>query len=125
MAVPPTDARGAIEIMDKEHLSKFKNQLEEEKKELLEEIEKLSKVPEFGDDVDSGEEEADESEEYGNQLSIAQSYRERLADIDSALDKIRNGEYGICENCGKEISLEVLNAVPESRLCKDCKKQKE
>jgi len=81
-------------------------------------------VPEFGSDVDSGDEEADEAEEFGTQLSIAQVLKERLADIELALKKIEEGKYGICEKCGGKISLDVLKAVPESRLCKKCKKGK-
>jgi len=79
-------------------------------------------VPDFGSDVDSGEEESDESEEFGNQMAVAQEYKKRLADIDKALEKIEKKKYGICEKCGKEISLDVLEAAPESKLCKECKK---
>jgi DnaK suppressor protein len=108
--------------MDIKFLSQFKNWLQKNRKEILRKIKKLSRVPDFGSDVDSGEEEADESEEFANQLAIAQTYRERLADINSALNKIEKKKYGICEKCGKEISLDVLKAVPESKLCKECKR---
>jgi len=79
-------------------------------------------MPDFGDDIDSGDEEADETEEFGNQLSISQTYKEHLADVDTALEKMKKKKYGICERCGKKISLDVLKAAPESRLCKKCKK---
>jgi DnaK suppressor protein len=108
--------------MNKELLSQFKKELEEKRKNLLEKIENLGKVPDFGSDVDSGEEEADETEEFGNQLGVAQAYREDLADVETALDKIREGRYGICENCGEEISSNVLKLSPESKLCKNCKR---
>ncbi|MEK7555543.1 MAG: TraR/DksA C4-type zinc finger protein [Patescibacteria group bacterium] len=109
----------------KENLAKLKNKLEEEKESILSELKRLEKIPEFGNDVDP-DEETDESEEYGNQLAIAQEIKNRLADIDSALLKINpqagGNEYGICEKCKKEISLELLEIDPESRLCKSCKK---
>lgn len=108
--------------MDIKFLAQFKNWLERTKKEILKKIKKLSKAPDFGNDVDSGEEESDESEEFGNQMAIAQTYKEHLADIDTALEKIEKKKYGICEKCGKKISLDVLKAVPESKLCKECKK---
>lgn len=110
--------------MNNELLSQFKNQLEEKRKDILKKIKSLYKVPEFGSDVDSGEEESDESEEFGNQLSVAQAYKEDLADVETALGKIEKRKYGICENCGKEISLDVLKAAPESRWCKNCKREK-
>lgn len=86
-------------------------------------IKKLYKAPEFGNDVDSGDEETSESEEFGKQMAIAQKYKEQLADVDSALQKINKQKYGICERCGKPISEDVLEAVPHSRLCKECKKK--
>jgi len=110
--------------MDLNFLTQFKNQLIRLKKGIEKKIKSLYKVPEFGSDVDSGDEEADEAEEFGTQLSIAQVLKERLADIELALKKIEEGKYGICEKCGGKISLDVLKAVPESRLCKKCKKGK-
>ncbi len=105
-------------------LNYFKNQLIRLKRGIESKIKKLYKVPEFGSDVDSGDEETDEAEKFGTQLSIAQTYKERLADVDVALRKIEKKKYGICEKCGKEISLDVLKVTPESRLCKGCKKKR-
>jgi RNA polymerase-binding protein DksA len=109
--------------MNIKFLSQFKNWLEKTRKDIQNKIKRLYKVPDFGSDVDSGEEESDESEEFSTQLSIAQTYKERLADIDTALGKIEKKKYGICEKCGKKISLDVLKITPESRLCKQCKKK--
>jgi len=109
--------------MDFKFLSQFKNQLVRLKVGIKARIKKLYKVPEFGSDVDAGEEETSESEEFGTQLSIAQEYKESLADVDSALQKIEKKKYGICERCGKTISLDVLEVAPQSRLCKECKKK--
>lgn len=99
----------------------IKSKLEEEKKEIEAKIKELKQIPEFGDDVDSLEEETNESEEYGNQLAEMQIHKNRLADIESALNKIGNGKYGICEKCGKEIAEEILAIDPESRYCRSCK----
>jgi len=77
----------------------------------------LKIVPDFGDDIDSLEEEADESAAYDNQLALMESFKERVADIELALDKMQKNKYGICEKCGKEISIRVLEASPESKLC--------
>ncbi len=67
--------------------------------------------------------ETDESEEFSNQLAEAQVLKRHLADIELALAKIKKGIYGVCENCKKEISRELLNIIPESQLCKDCKQK--
>jgi len=101
-------------------INKFKQKLEKEKQDVLEELKKHKGVVDFGSDVDP-DEETDESEEYGNVMSIVQTLKERLSDIESALKKINNGEYGVCENCKKEISAEILEISPESKLCRECK----
>ncbi|MEK7062270.1 MAG: TraR/DksA C4-type zinc finger protein [Patescibacteria group bacterium] len=101
-------------------INKFKQKLEKEKQDILKELETHKGVVDFGSDVDP-DEETDESEEYSNEMSISQTLKERLSDIESALEKISNGEYGVCENCKKEISAEILEINPESRLCKECK----
>lgn len=111
-------------MSNKEQIQKFKKQLEQEKSILEKEIEELKKKPDFGDDTDSLEEETDESQAYGNQLALMQTFKERVADIDFALSKIKKGTYGVCEKCGNEISIKVLEASPESRLCQT-DKQKE
>jgi RNA polymerase-binding transcription factor DksA len=45
-----------------------------------------------------------------------------LRDINLALEKIKKGNYGICEKCGKEIEIDRLEAIPEARFCKNCKR---
>jgi len=110
--------------VDKQNLENLKNKLEEEKIDLENEIEKLKVAPDFGDDVDSGEEESDESAATDNQMSMMETFKERLANVETALEKMQNDKYGICEKCGEEISMQVLEVDPESRLCKT-DKQKE
>ena len=104
-------------------LTKFKNQLSGIKKEIEKKVKSLYKTPDFGDEVDS-DEETSETTELANQLSIAQTYKERLTKVDSALNKINKGKYGVCEKCGAEISSDVLKVAPESKLCKNCKKKR-
>ena len=42
-----------------------------------------------------------------------------LAEIDAALQRIEDGTYGICTNCGKPIADERLEALPWATLCID------
>jgi DnaK suppressor protein len=42
---------------------------------------------------------------------------EQLQQIEDALDRIADGEYGICFECGKEIPIARLDAVPWAILC--------
>ena len=48
-----------------------------------------------------------------------------LAAIDAALARVDAGTYGTCENCGREISAERLEAYPWASLCIDCKREAE
>lgn len=66
------------------------------------------------------EDAADEVEEYITKLPIEFSLESRLKDINSALEKIEKGKYGICEKCGKPIPKERLEAYPEARFCLKC-----
>jgi RNA polymerase-binding protein DksA len=50
---------------------------------------------------------------------LEESARDTLAEIDAALQRIEDGTYGICENCGKPIAPERLMAIPWTRLCID------
>lgn len=106
--------------ISKKHLQQFKKQLAEEKKELEEELKKHSTVPDFGSGADA-DQESGESQAFGSQLSVSLTFKNRLADIDLALNKIKEGKYGVCEQCRQEISLEVLKISPESKLCQRCK----
>jgi len=42
-----------------------------------------------------------------------------IAEIEAALQRIRNGSYGICEATGKPISPDRLRAIPWTRFCKE------
>jgi RNA polymerase-binding transcription factor DksA len=46
--------------------------------------------------------------------------RDVLVAVREALNRIEQGTYGKCENCGGDISRERLDAVPYATLCVDC-----
>lgn len=47
------------------------------------------------------------------------------AKINLALDRVKNGTYGLCLRCGKPISEGRLAAIPETELCIECQKEEE
>lgn len=108
----------------KEQVKKLENKLLAEKADLEKQLIELEKGLDFGDDVDSFEEETDEAEEFSNRLDTKRILKERLVNINKALNRIRANIYGFCEKCGQEISLEVLEAAPESSFCQKCKSKK-
>jgi DnaK suppressor protein len=48
-----------------------------------------------------------------------------LSKIDAALDKIEEGVYGQCTNCGEDIGVKRLKARPVAELCIECKSEQE
>lgn len=112
--------------MNQEKIKEYQKKLEDTRAQLYTELQADESHEKFGSegkDVINPDEESDEVEEYGNNLAVGQSHRDRINEIDNALNKIKTGEYGFCENCGREISEKVLNIIPESALCEDCKRQ--
>jgi DnaK suppressor protein len=121
--------------MKEELIKKFKERLEKEREEIEKQLKEFAKKGKIPDDWEtkfphhngesgSGalERAADEVEEYETLRSIEQSLELELRDINLALEKIKKGNYGICEKCGKEIEHDRLEAIPEARFCKKCKK---
>jgi len=58
-------------------------------------------------------------------LKQLSTHRETLIKIDEALRKINEGTYGLCEDCGDEISVERLKIIPFATHCKECQEKKE
>jgi DnaK suppressor protein len=109
-------------MINEQQIEKYKDILETEREKLSLGLESKEVAPNLGDNSDDLDTEADEAEEFENQLSVGDTMRERLNQIDEALKKIEDGTYGICEECGKEIGEKVLQVAPESVLCAECKK---
>jgi DnaK suppressor protein len=54
-------------------------------------------------------------------LVLSAQARAAAAEIDRALEKIENGTYGLCEQCGQPIPEARLQALPQAALCVACK----
>jgi DnaK suppressor protein len=58
-------------------------------------------------------------------LKQLSTHRETLIKIDAALRKLADDTYGVCEECGDEISEERLKIMPFAIYCRDCQERKE
>ena len=58
-------------------------------------------------------------------LPIRDRESKLIKKIRQSLEDIENGEYGICEDCGEDISIERLKARPVTSFCIDCKTKRE
>lgn len=55
---------------------------------------------------------------------LAAGARRALADIETALHRMRTGRYGTCLHCGGPIPLEQLATLPQTALCLDCQRHR-
>lgn len=53
------------------------------------------------------------------------SLQSELAEIEDAKQRLTDGIYGVCEDCGEKISAKRLAAVPAARRCLDCQEKTE
>jgi len=58
-------------------------------------------------------------------LGLIEGQQDELRMINRAIDRIQEGTYGVCGECGKKIPKVRLKAVPHAQLCIDCKRQEE
>jgi len=65
-----------------------------------------------------------ETFELSKQFALSRHLARQLDELNYALEKMKKGEYGICELCGREIGFERLDIIPEARLCIKCEKEK-
>jgi len=62
-------------------------------------------------------------DEIASQLAETES--RELRNISSALERMKEGKYGICEECGDRIPLVRLNALPWATHCIECQRELE
>jgi DnaK suppressor protein len=112
--------------MKKERLAYFRELLNERLQVLLNEAEKTvtgmtNDKNTFPDPTDRANLETDRNFE----LRIRDRERKLILKIKEALARIEDGTFGICEECGEDITDERLKARPVTTLCIECKTKAE
>ncbi|HZU12599.1 MAG TPA: TraR/DksA C4-type zinc finger protein [Chloroflexota bacterium] len=64
---------------------------------------------------------ASELFEREKNMTVQATLEQSLQDVNSALHKIEDGTYGVCESCGKPIPEKRLRAMPEALHCIECR----
>ncbi|MDW7651285.1 MAG: TraR/DksA C4-type zinc finger protein [Bacillota bacterium] len=121
--------------MKEKTLIRHRLQLETLKKDLLEQTEFTEGLQEHEGLRDSTQELsvvdnhpadiASENYERAKDISLHEKNQLVLKKVDEALEKIALGIYGACENCGKPIPDDRLDAVPYAEFCIACKEKSE
>jgi DnaK suppressor protein len=63
--------------------------------------------------------------DLANDLNVKQLKDHQYEQILEALQRIEDGEYGVCEECGIEIGAKRLEVYPVSKLCIGCQEEYE
>ena len=58
-------------------------------------------------------------------LLLGERERDKLAEINAALERIEDGTFGECEECGEKIQPGRLKAMPFTTVCVHCKSKEE
>ena len=117
--------------MTQEELKYFKELLIAKRQETIDELEELKAITKERDEA--GESSAypfhmaelgTDAQEREKTFMFAERLNSYLNHLNEALYRIDNSVFGICSDCGNGISKERLEAVPQTKLCVDCKLKK-
>jgi DnaK suppressor protein len=121
--------RGKAPVLDK-FLQEQVALLEEERRIYTEQAESLkAEADQLAQEMEPGDIQFDEESGEGatmnidreRDLALSAQARAAVEEIEHALAKVRNGTYGVCEDCGQPIPKARLKALPYARLCVACK----
>jgi DnaK suppressor protein len=105
-------------------LQRYKRLLLEKRGELSSAVgETQSRVPAAGGWDGDVVDQANADSEAELQIRLHKSDGRLLRAIEEALDRIRQGTYGVCGTCNEPISKARLEAVPWTHLCRECKER--
>jgi RNA polymerase-binding transcription factor len=113
--------------MNSEKLPSYLSKLQEIRNNLLGDVEKTFKVSQ----EETLEPQADiadgAAQAYTSELmtSLGEQDWQKLKQVDEALEKIKQGDYGICSTCSQPIPEARLDVVPFAKFCVECMSARE
>ena len=122
-------------VLNKKDLEFFKGKLDALKSEIMGQIKEISEDTLMQSQKDvTGEasgyslhmaDVASDNYEREFNFRVVSGDRELLLEIESAIKKIEDGEYGTCALCDKMIGRTRLSVIPYAKYCRKCKEQLE
>jgi len=116
--------------LDKKTIEEIKKDLLARKKQVLGDLDEFAGKDEHAKDDhktifpnygEKPDENAQEIGEYTTNLATEKVLEDTLRDIESSLDRIAKGTYGICKYCKKPIGKKRMLARPVASACVECK----
>ncbi len=113
--------------MDKKRLDYYRKKLQAKREDLVRTIERTEEEGRAADEdttVDLADKAANS---YTKEFLFGQTNTERtlLRLIDEVLKRMKDGTFGECANCEKEIQQKRLEAVPWAKYCVECQEKQE
>ena len=107
-------------------LELLKKSLEEQRERLLTDISQLGILGEehsgYGNHM---ADDASDVFEQAKNLALRQTLERQLLQVEEALTRFEQGNYGYCLDCGQKIDPARLKAMPSASLCIECMKRRE
>lgn len=124
--IPPYQAKSGETYMNDRQLEHFRQILLAWKRELMEEVDRtVHHMQDEASNFPDPNDRATQESEFGLELRTRDRERKLLKKIDSAIERIDNGEYGYCEETGEEIGLRRLEARPVATLSVEAQERRE
>lgn len=121
LGIKPYILKDSSVYMDKEQLKHFEKILNLWKSQLMAEVDRtiydLQGISNYPDPIDR----ASQEEEFNLKLRERDRDRRLLKKIGEALERIQDGSYGYCDECGAEIGIRRLEVRPTATQCIECK----
>jgi len=113
--------------MDKKRADTYKKRLLSKQEELLQTVTKSEQDGREADEEGTQDTADKAANAYTKEFLFHQSDDNRrvLQLVNEALDRLRNGSYGLCVSCREEVQAKRLEAVPWARHCIECQEKQE
>ena len=118
---------GATKPMtDRDRYDVLRRMLEERRGEIQQKLRALrEEIPSYQDEVRDTEEQSVTDFAQEMDFALMEMKAQTLIRIDEALQRVDQGTYGTCDECGQDIAEARLKAVPFALLCLACQAREE
>lgn len=118
--------RGTKPMINRDRHAVLRKMLEERRTEIQEKLRAIrAEIPSYQDEVRDSEEQSVTDFAQEMDFALMEMKAQTLIRIDEALQRVDQGTYGTCDECGEEIAEARLSAVPFALLCRDCQEREE
>ena len=117
---------GTKPMTNRERHDVLRRMLEERRGEIQQKLRAIREgIPSYQDEVRDTEEQSVTDFAQEMDFALMEMKAQTLIRIDEALQRVDQGTYGTCDQCGQDIAAARLSAVPFALLCLECQEREE